>query len=460
MHTTNVNVQKSRRHGLVWALVATAVSAVFYGGWQAGRFLYNVLKQPRLLTPLKVVPEHEKNFGKGIDIAAENLLAGLEKRPLTNGDEKLILCAGVRNFREPWARDFGFASYGLAALGLQEAVRDGLDAFFIFQKEDGHFPVKIHSTSVLERYLYSLFGREQPIFKPIRPKYITAHNTISLDGNCLLVIAALEYVRRFGDTPFLQTHWEQLKNAVHWLENHASHGDGLLDQAAFTDWADSVGRTGRILYTNVLYWKALHEMAEAAKMNGRSADAATYQQKANHLAQAIQTHFWREELGYFITSEEYTFLSSSGNLLAIAWGLATPEQANKILDKMDEFGMADPVPTQVTHLAYPKPVIAIENRLAGIPEYHTHAAWLWLGAWHVVALVKAGRLARAKELLERIDAVIARDGVVHEVYGKNGRFLSTFWYTSEAPLTWNAGMVVYAAHIYREAAGIQSPYHE
>jgi hypothetical protein len=78
----------------------------------------------------------------------------------------------------------------------------------------------------------------------------------------------------------------------------------------------------------------------------------------------------------------------------------------------------------------------------------------------VVALVKAGRLARAKELLERIDAVIARDGVVHEVYGKNGRFLSTFWYTSEAPLTWNAGMVVYAAHIYREAAGIQSPYHE
>jgi hypothetical protein len=40
--------------------------------------------------------------------------------------------------------------------------------------------------------------------------------------------------------------------------------------------------------------------------------------------------------------------------------------------------------------------------------------------------------------------------VVHEVYGKNGRFLSTFLYTSEAPLTWNASMVIYAFSICKE----------
>ncbi|MCA9997746.1 MAG: hypothetical protein KDE56_18435, partial [Anaerolineales bacterium] len=60
------------------------------------------------------------------------------------------------------------------------------------------------------------------------------------------------------------------------------------------------------------------------------------------------------------------------------------------------------------------------------------------------ALVQMGRLAEAALLLDRVSAVIVQDGVVHEVYGKNGRFLSTPLYTSEAPLTWNASMVVHA----------------
>jgi hypothetical protein len=119
--------------------------------------------------------------------------------------------------------------------------------------------------------------------------------------------------------------------------------------------------------------------------------------------------------------------------LAIAWGLASPVQAAIILDKMAALGMAYPVPTQVTSQPYGSAFIAIENRLAGIPHYHTAAAWIWLGAWHVAALVRSGRLAEAYELLERMSAVIVRDGVVHEVYGKHGHHLSTRWYTSEAP---------------------------
>ena len=111
------------------------------------------------------------------------LQAGIERRRLTNGQDKLVLCAGVRNFREPWARDFGFASFGLVELEEHQAVREGLEAFLINQQPTGQFPVKIHSTNIVDRYLHSLFRREQPNQTPIKPKYITAHNTISLDGN-------------------------------------------------------------------------------------------------------------------------------------------------------------------------------------------------------------------------------------------------------------------------------------
>jgi hypothetical protein len=154
-------------------------------------------------------------------------------------------------------------------------------------------------------------------------------------------------------------------------------------------------------------------------------------------------------LGYYVTNQVFDNLSSSGNLLAIAWGLTTPEQAHAILDNMNKFDMAYPVPTQVVHRAYPDKFIALENRLGGIANYHTSAAWLWLGAWHVIALTRMGRLAEAETLLYRISKAIVRDGAVHEVYGPDGYYLSTFWYTSEAPLTWSAGMVVYAYHVYQ-----------
>ena len=40
--------------------------------------------------------------------------------------------------------------------------------------------------------------------------------------------------------------------------------------------------------------------------------------------------------------------------------------------------------------------------------------------------------------------IIVRDRQIHEVYAPNGKPLSNFWYKSESPLTWNAGMIVYA----------------
>lgn len=409
-----------------FVLTTVLVTTFIHSLWRVMRYLRRVWKRPSL-SDIRTDAVLD-----GYAIALANLRGGIEKRPLADGTEKLVLCAGVRNFREPWARDFGFASYGLMAAGEVQAVKEGLELFLLTQRPSGQFPVKIHSTSILDRYIHSLFNRQQPIHAPIKPKYTTAHRTISLDGNALIVIAALNYVAVSGDTVFAETHRPQLEQAIAWLEEHADAGDGLLSQGAYTDWADSVGRTGKILYTNVLYWKALHGLG--------------FVEKAERVKTAVNAHFWRDDLGYFVTSQTHEMLSSDGNPLAIAWGLATPAQADQILTRMEGFGMADPVPTQVTNAAYPNNLIAIENRLGGIGHYHTHAAWLWLGGWHIVALARAGRKVEAQAMFQRASAAIVRDGVVHEVYGRDGAYLSTRWYTSEAPLTWSAGVLVYAYH--------------
>ncbi len=436
-----------KQTSLLSALVVGLTSLVVYAFWRVQRYIRRVFKQPSFRANHILINAADDNDRRnlGYEIAVNNLRAGIEIRHLSDGTQKLVLCAGQRNFREPWARDFGFASYGLLAIEEYHVVRDCLELFLHFQQITGQFPVKIHSTTVVDRYIHSLFRREQPIYKPLRPKYVTAHNTISLDGNCLLVIATLRYARQTEDYEFVKSHWTSLRKALEWLDSHVQP-DGLLQQAAFTDWADSVGRTGRVLYTNVLYWKALQEMSAFADLGLLPEEMHCCQEKATAVCQAIQKQFWRADLGYFVTSDQYDMLSSSGNLLSIVWELATPAQAHSILDKMNEFGMADPVPTKVTHQEYPDKLIAFENRFAGIPEYHTHAAWMWLGAWHMVALARMDRLEEADQLWQKAANLIVRDGVVHEVYGRDGHYLSTFWYTSEAPLTWNAGMLVFAYH--------------
>lgn len=445
-----------KRKRTAWLVLGTILGSVL--GWflaKGVRFMRKVLRQPRFLTRAvaSLLEGTEILEDKAHEIARNNLLHGVEKRLLFNGEEKLVVVAGPRNFREPWARDFGFASFGLLSEGQYTAVRECLEVFFLYQKTDGQFPVKIHSTTIPSRYLHSLFKREQPITAPIRAKYFSGHRTISLDGSALLVVAAIHYVNVTEDRLFITENWNLLKKAMIWLEKFALHKDGLLHQGAFSDWADSIARSGRVLYTNVLYWKALKDMTESARQLGYEEDYLEYAGKVQLVEHSIQTHFWRQDLGYYVTNYRFDNLSSGGNLLAIAWGLASEDKAHSILDAMQEYGMAEPVPTRPVHRPYPIGFVALENRLGGIGHYHTDAAWLWLGGWHVIAAAKMGRLDEAKTFLDRMAKVIVSDGEVHEVYGTDGKFISKLLYTSEAPLTWSAAMFVYAYHFYKACRG-------
>ena len=419
----------------------------------AYQYFSGILRRPRLISKeiFSEDSEFENKEALAMFIAAENLRSGIQIRFLARDLSKTILHAGYRNFRESWARDFGFATYGLLALDQFDVVRDTLDAFFWHQTPEGQLPVKLHSMSVVTRFFYTLFGREQPTEVPLKPKFVSGHGAPSLDGQAMLIIAALQYAQEVEGDAFMNEHCEQLTSAMDWLRGYRKGKDDiLLNQEAYTDWVDSVARRGCVLYTNVIYWKALTEMARHAASLNLNDEAVHYFSEAESVSRMINERLWRPELGYFITSGTLDNLSSAGNLLAVAWGLVTPEQAQSILRVLEDAKMAEPVPTRVAYPSYPLELIAVENRLGGLTNYHTDASWLWIGAWHLIALVQNGEMEQAQEVLERIVNVIVRDRQVNEVYGPDGEPLSSFWYKSEAPLTWNAGMVLYAYQVYEK----------
>ena len=74
------------------------------------------------------------------------------------------------------------------------------------------------------------------------------------------------------------------------------------------------------------------------------------------------------------------------------------------------------------------------------------------------AEIVEGDLTRAQEILSQITAIIVRNKQIHEVYGTNGEPLASIWYKPEAPLTWSAGMFVYACRVFEEASAKTSKY--
>jgi glycogen debranching enzyme len=422
------------------------------------QYFSGILREPRLSR--KVIVSRETQFetkeALAMFIAAESLRAGVRTRYLTHNVSKHVMHAGYRNFRESWARDFGFATYGMIALKQFDVVRETLEAFFWFQTLKGQFPVKLHSLDVVTRFLHSLLGREQPMQRILAPKYVSAHGAPSLDSEALLVISALYYVEQTYDVDFLKKNWDTLVLAMEWLKAFASQPSGLLCQQQFADWADSIDRHGTVLYTNVLYWKALSEMAKYA-LTVEQPDLATYyHDQVETISRGIQERLWRPQLGCFATNERLDNLSSDGNLLAIVWGLATADQAVSILKVMEEAHMAEPVPTRVVYPSYPVELIAVENILGDLESYHTNASWLWLGAWHLIALTQNGDQAGAQKIHERIVDVIVRDQQINEVHGPNSKPLGSFWYKSEAPLIWNAAMVLYAFDVYKQTFRVEN----
>src|ERR1041385_3230671 len=108
------------------------------------QYFSGILREPRLNH--KTIVSREDHFetkeALAMFIAAESLRAGVRTRYLTRDVSKRIMHAGYRNFRESWARDFGFATYGMITLKQFEIVHETLEAFFWFQTTKGQFPVK------------------------------------------------------------------------------------------------------------------------------------------------------------------------------------------------------------------------------------------------------------------------------------------------------------------------------
>jgi glycogen debranching enzyme len=308
-----------------------------------------------------------------------------------------------------------------------------------FQRKDGLLPRAVAPWAPYIMILADTFGLHLEFKAPLRPNYTSEALINNIDCNAFLVWATLRYARASGDGDFVRRHQGVLERALAWYDGRMK--DGLVFQSPFSDWQDSIARRGRVFYSNLIYWKGLRAMEElAAYFEPRDREsAAGWRARADAFAARLVEFFWDKKLGAFKNSDRIPGIESGANLLAAAWGLVGPEKTESILHAFDAPGVRRPLGLRATVPAYPWYMKSIFATVGGNTDYHDDQVWSWQTALEATVWASLGRPERGERALAPMAEVIAKDGVVGEVYDDDCQVKRRL-FRSECPFTWGAGM--------------------
>jgi glycogen debranching enzyme len=275
------------------------------------------------------------------------------------------------------------------------------------------------------------------------------------------------------DAEFRASFRTAIEKAVVWLQYQTIDPSDLIIAPPAADWMDSsVQRWGKVLYNNVLYYKALLCANEIVGVISKEKTVVV-----EKIMAWINLLFWPTELvkewisGWgsefyedaidpnreyylnYLSFESYdTSCDVTANCLAIIWDIADKKKRGKILDYFHDRQLSEPFPIKVLDPPIFQPVPSWNPKIdlyrpravRNLPYcYHNAGIWPWVGGLYVAALVKAGKHSLAEKQLNRL-AEANRVGVEGEwefnewLHGKTGEPMG------DCHQSWNAASYIIA----------------
>ena len=192
-------------------------------------------------------------------------------------------------------------------------------------------------TELQRRYLIQTSQEQKP--NGIMPAYAPLFGEdymVIYDSNCLWIRSLHDYYMYSGDEKTVQG---LLPAAERMMDLFQSYVDdrGLLYNPPYSYWLDHAvnDRQGANLCFNGHYLGALDDFTKVMKRLGNDEEASVYAQRADKLRSSLRQLFWNESEGLFVDAllgdVQSKMLSEHGNAVALANGVATKEQAQKMV---------------------------------------------------------------------------------------------------------------------------------
>lgn len=345
-------------------------------------------------------------------------------------------------YGEVWIRDYNTFIELSAEVYSKETLKENLRVFFRLQGNDGNiidgFIPKEKAVDVEGGYTY--------IYNDLEPTYCGHKNTVETDHESSLVQAVYKYVKKTGDTEFLnekigeKTIAERLEWSMEFLLNYRwSAKHGLIWGATTADWGDvqhchpwGVYITKDTKYCVDIYDNAMFLIAIDNMMELDSSKKEKWQPIRNEIAINTMKYLWDEANQKFIPHvyldespfpadfNENEIFYHGGTAVAIEAGLLNKVQIKVSLEKMIANVKASGAGSIGLTMYPPYPQGYFENKGMYPYGYQNGGDWTWFGARMVQQLVKNGFVQEAYEQLQPMTKrVVVNDGFFEWYTEKN-----------------------------------------
>lgn len=365
------------------------------------------------------------------------LTADIEKNIIKTLEGEFVQ-AGSNQFQSFWTRDFCFAALGLLEVKKYEVVRNHLQKLLDSLNAQGLVPRILESSNSKKTVILSTIFRFLPYGlrkskhnKKLIAEHFGEHGTLSIDSNSLVIFLSFQYAKKSGDLEFLEMNKEKLLKCIEFYKSKLD--DQLIVQAEFEDWQDSASRSGKMFYTNLLYYLALKELVAHEFLNF----------DLEELELKIKETFYRE--GLYRTTDQGSHCGAESNYLALTFDFHPLEDQKNLYERLEQSALNQNSLPICSTPHYPASDISWTCKIVGLARYHDEMVWSWIVGLKLRSQRKLKLETEANQLIKTLEELYRRDGTIFEVYHpKTTEIYQTLLYRSESPFSWGIGINLWA----------------
>lgn len=303
---------------------------------------------------------------------------------------------GVGNYKALWTRDFYYMVEYAGDLMNPAEIKASIQYLINGQREDGCMPDRVN---VDGKAVYSPGADHSPM---------ADH---ALDNGPFMALLVCAYANQFKDATLFQAVEEKLRKGLDFISRAESglvYNDPENPQCVY-GFTDTVKKTGNLLFSSLLYYKACKEM-EALCRKYDYGNLETYKVRAENIQKNMYTLLDEKSGMFWAADNDCKQIDIWGSAYAVSIEITSEEQSKKISDYLIQNADQVFMNGQIRHL--PGSDAGWNNLFVPIAEgtYQNGAYWATPLAW-VVPVIARQNKPLAKKLLKEVLKDFQENGI-------------------------------------------------
>ena len=312
------------------------------------------------------------------------------------GDTWILTPDGVGNYKALWTRDSYYMIEYAGDLMDPNEIKASIYYLLNGQREDGCMPDRVNKAG-------------QPVYSPGAPGKPLADN--ALDNGPFMAMLVCSYVNQYQDETLFRKVEPQLRRGLdHTSVNESGlvYNDPKNPQCVY-GFTDIVKKTGNLLFSSLLYYKANLEMYQLCKTY-EFGNPSIYKRRYESVRQSINK-LWNEDVGMFWAADiDCKQIDIWGSAYAVEVGIASEEQTKRIATYLVEHYDETVRNGQVRHLTGSDKGWHKLFHACKEGTYQNGAYWATPLAWMIPVYAKF-KPSLAKDMLEKVVTDFQENGI-------------------------------------------------